>query len=163
MGGTPSKTVSDTSTGDCEHIHSHLPRQNRSSSAPPVRELQSGHASSRTTPRRPHSTYVTCSQRPTNRTVAVRAKSAPAPLHMPAPSCAMTGGTRRSTAIAYARAAASLWPHAQARRPCQWPPKAGPQQRRKTRPPSRRASRERAEPRPVHARACARAASTDAA
>eukprot|EP00966_Prymnesium_polylepis_P123083 2845834-Prymnesium_polylepis.1 len=27
MGGTPSKTVSDTCTGDCERIHSHLPRQ----------------------------------------------------------------------------------------------------------------------------------------
>jgi len=58
MGGIPSKTVSDTSTGDCEHIHSHLPRQNRSSSVPPVRELQSGHASPQLSTRRLHVTHM---------------------------------------------------------------------------------------------------------
>ena len=126
MGGIPSKTVSDTSTGDCEHIHSHLPRQNRSSSVPPVRELQSGHASSRTTPRRSHSTLLTPSQCPNPWVVPPRDNIAHFVLAGPTQTCAKSRVTYRSSATAWAHADATKSALARAGQPRQEPRKAGP-------------------------------------
>eukprot|EP00966_Prymnesium_polylepis_P186049 4312128-Prymnesium_polylepis.1 len=66
-----------------------------------------GHMRSQTTPKRPHAARMAYVQRRTTQAALARAKIAHATLHNPPVTCAVTGGTRRSSAIAWAHAEAS--------------------------------------------------------
>jgi len=130
-----------------------------------VRELGAllcGHASSRTTPRRPHTTLMTSTQCPNTWAVPPRNNITHFVLAGPTRPCATSRVPCRSSAIAWARAEAHQRPLARAGRHRKRPLSAGPQRRRRRRQPRSRPSRERAEPRHAHSRAHARLASTDA-
>jgi hypothetical protein len=139
MGGAPSKTVSDTCTGGCEHIHSHLPRQNRSSSCNSVRDsgaLLSGHASPQLSTRRLHVTHMVPTQYPVAHAVTTSAHRAPAALQKPPWMCATPYAAGRPGATAWAHADAAYSALARAGRPRQEPRKVGPQRRPQKRQPS---------------------------
>ena len=118
-----------------------------------VRELGAllcAHASSRTTPRRPHTTLMTSTQCPNTWAVPPRNNITHFVLAGPTRPCATSRVPCRSSAIAWARAEAHQRPLARAGRHRKQPLSAGPQRRRRRRQPRSRPSRERAEPRHAH-------------
>jgi len=157
--------VSDTRTRHCERAHSHLqgkieaPLSNRPESSG---ALLSGHASSQTTPRRPHTTLLTPTQCPNPWVVPPRDNIAHFVLAGPTQTCATSRVTYRSSATAWEHADATMSALARAGQSRQEPRKAGPQRRPLKRQQSLGSRGEGAAARVAHNRCAAGRMSSDA-